>query len=121
MRILQGILGPNFTSVCCASSHARYDAAGHCSCTKVSGRGVNGLNGWMPGAEFVFGIIKDLASSLDVLKGWVGVAGHDWGVVEKVEETTSLFCEDDLLFGTLNCRGKVDVVGFFEFLAGLKE
>jgi len=26
-----------------------------------------------------------------------------------------------LLFGTLNCRGKVDVVGFLEFLAGLKE
>jgi hypothetical protein len=74
----------------------------------------------MPGAEFVFGIIKDLASGFDVFEGWVGITRDDWGVVEKVEETTSLFCEDDLLFSTLNCRGKVDVVGFFEFLAGLK-
>lgn len=56
---------------------------------------------------------------MGVFERGAGVAGNDGGVVEEVEEAAAVAGEDDLLFGALDCGGEVEVVGFFELLAGL--
>ena len=48
------------------------------------------------------------------------VAWHNGRVIEHVEQMTSLFRKEDLLFCALDYAGEVDVVSFFEFLARLK-
>ena len=54
-----------------------------------------------------------------MLKRRANVARNDGGVVEEVEEAAPVPREDDLLFSALDGGGEVEVVGFFDFLAGL--
>lgn len=77
------------------------------------------LNVGLPAAELVLGIGEHLASSIGVFEGSMYVSGHNRGIVEKVQDTTRLFCQDDLLLGSLDRGCEMDVVGLFELLASL--
>lgn len=54
-----------------------------------------------------------------VFEGWARVAWDDGGVVEEVEEAAAVAREENLFLGALDHGGEMDVVGFFELLAGL--
>lgn len=76
------------------------------------------LNVPAPGPQARFSIVQDLARDLGVLVRSALLAGHDGRVVQQVDEAAGLGCEEDLLLGALDDGGGVQVVGFFEFLAG---
>ena len=48
-----------------------------------------------------------------VFEGGAGVAWHDGGVVEEVEESAAVAGEQDLFFCALDYGGEVDVVCLF--------
>lgn len=79
---------------------------------------MNGLNIPAPAPQARFSIVQDLARDLGVLVRSALLAGHDGRVVQQVDEAAGLGCEEDLLLGALDDGGGVQVVGFFEFLAG---
>ena len=73
----------------------------------------------MPGPKVIFGLIENMTSSLRTLMDRMSVTGHDWSVIEQIENMTGVLSEDDLLFRTLNGGREVDVKRFFELLSGL--
>ena len=85
----------------------------------VPSRARNILQSRAPEAQIFFGVDEDLACLVAVFEGGSCIAGHDGSVVEEVEETAAVAGEKDLLFGAFDCRREVEVVGFFELLAGL--
>ena len=74
---------------------------------------------WLPLAEIVLGIVENLSSMEPLLKSWANIAGYDGSVVEKVEKTTAMTCEEGLLLGPLDDGGEVEIVCFFELPTGL--
>jgi hypothetical protein len=72
----------------------------------------------LPGPQTLFRIVEGLPCQLGVVVSWALLAGYDRRVVEQVDELSGLCREQDLLLGSLDHGGGVDVVGFFELLAG---
>jgi hypothetical protein len=60
-----------------------------------------------------------LAGSLNFVETCMCIARHDGSIIKEVQDAARLSCQDDLLFGTLDSGGKVNVVGLFELLARL--
>ena len=56
-----------------------------------------------------------------MLECWARVTWDNGGVVEEIEEATAVFREKDLFLSALDDGCEMDVVGFFELLAGLDE
>lgn len=71
-------------------------------------------------AKVIFGVCEDLASCLQLREGGVHVTRDDRGIVDEVQEPTSMFSQNDLLLSTLNRGGKVVVIGLLKLLAGLE-
>ena len=78
-----------------------------------------GFHTRLPVTQILLGGLEDLARLVGVVEGRACVAGDDGGVIEEVEETATVAGEDDLFFSAFDGRGEVEIVGFFEFLAGL--
>ena len=72
----------------------------------------------LPRPQALFGVVQSLPCWLGVVVSGSLFARNDGRVVEQVDEAASLGCEEDLLLGALDDGGGVQVVGFFEFLAG---
>lgn len=92
---------------------------GHSITSQTTSIARDGLIVGAPFTKVVLSAIEDLTCFFCVGEGGVGVAGDDGGIVEEHEEAASVLGEDDLLFGAFDGCGEVEVVGFFEFLAGL--
>lgn len=73
-----------------------------------------------PLAQIFFGVVENLARLVSVFECRADVPRHDGGVVQKVEETAAVSGKEDLFFGALNCRGKVEIICFLEFLPCLQ-
>ena len=73
---------------------------------------------WLPRPQTLFGIVQGLPCGFGVGVSWALLAGHDWRVVQQIDQLAGLGCEEDLLFSALNDGRGVDVVGFLELLAG---
>ena len=86
---------------------------------QISSRTRDWLQAGCPFSEILFGVVEDLARLVRVFEGGARVAWDDGGVVEEVEEAAAVAREEDLFLGALDHGGEVDVVGFFELLAGL--
>jgi hypothetical protein len=80
---------------------------------------VDGFKVRLPSLEILFCICKDLSCISLVSKWLAGVTRYDWGVIEKVQETTTVSGQNDLLFGTLDGRSEMDIVGFLDLLTSL--
>lgn len=74
---------------------------------------------WSPVAKIVFGIVQDLAGLCSVRVVRTGVTWYDRGVVQELDEATSVAGENDLLLGTLDGSQKFGIVCFLELLASL--
>lgn len=74
----------------------------------------------LPSLQLCLGVTKDLASFVRVGKLLSGVTWHDRGVIEEVEQFPAVCGKDDLLLGTLNSGGEVDVVGLLDLLSRLE-
>lgn len=72
----------------------------------------------LPRPQTLFGVVERLPRSLGVGIRRALLAGHNGRVVEQVDELAGLSREQDLLLGALDDGCGVDVVGFFELLAG---
>jgi hypothetical protein len=72
----------------------------------------------LPSPQTLLCVVESLSCQLGVVVGWALLAGHNGRVVEQVDELSRLGREQDLLLGSLDHGGGVDVVGFFELLAG---
>ena len=72
----------------------------------------------LPRSQTLFGVIECLSRCLSVGVRWALLAGHDRRVVKQVDELARLGREQDLLLGALDDGRGVDVVSFFELLAG---
>lgn len=75
---------------------------------------------WLPCPQFILCIIQDLLSLLTHSICWVRITGYDRSVVQETDESPALLGQENLLLGTLDGGGEVEVVGFLEFLAGLR-
>jgi len=51
---------------------------------------VNLLDIWGPVPKVFLRLVQDLARRFLAFVGWVAVTGDDWGVVQEVEDTSSL-------------------------------
>lgn len=89
----------------------------HGVCTESASRAVDGLVGGLPGAKVLLGHVEDFSCGFLLCEGSVGVAGHDGGVVEQVEQLAGVLGQQDLLLGALNVGGHLDVVGLLYLLA----
>lgn len=74
----------------------------------------------LPLLEIILRVVQDLSSLIRVLVRRADVTWDDWGVIEEVEETTTVAGEDNLLLGTLDGGGELQSVCFLELLAGLR-
>lgn len=72
----------------------------------------------LPRPQTLLSIIQRLPRGLSVSVRWALLAGHDGRVVEQVNQLAGLSREQNLLLGALDDGRGVDVVGFFELLAG---
>jgi hypothetical protein len=72
----------------------------------------------LPRPQTLFGIVERLPCGFGVGVRRALLAGHDGRVVEQIDELAGLSREQDLLLGALDDGRGVDVVGFFELLAG---
>jgi hypothetical protein len=62
----------------------------------------NFLQVWLPILQIILRIIQNLTGFVSIWV-WVSlVTGNDWGIIEEVEETTTVACKHDLLLGALN-------------------
>lgn len=73
----------------------------------------------LPIANVVLGVAQDLTRLCTVLVGDTRVSGHDWGVVEELQEAAAMLGQDDLLLGSLNCGSELAGVRCLEFLTSL--
>ena len=71
----------------------------------------------LPRPQPFLGIIQRLPRGLRISVNRALLAGHNWRVVEQVDQLAGLRREQDLLLGALDDGRGVDVVGFFELLA----
>lgn len=78
----------------------------------------NRLDTAIPRPQPVFRIVEHLPRVLGAGVRRALFAGHDGRVVEKVYQPAGLLREKDLFLGPLDHRRRVQIVGFFEFLAG---
>ena len=76
---------------------------------------------WLPALQFLFGITQDLTSFSGALEWLTNIARDDWGIVERVKQTTSVFGKDGLFLGALDRCGEMKVICFLEFLTRLVE
>lgn len=72
-------------------------------------------------AEVVLCISEDLTSSLDFAKGRMDIARHNGSVINQGQESTSMFCKDDLLLSALDGSREVVIVSLLEFLTSLEQ
>ena len=70
--------------------------------------------------KVALGVSENLTGSLRLSKGRMHVAGHDRGIVNKVQESAGMLCEDDLLLSALNGGCEVVIVCLLELLPGLQ-
>lgn len=80
-------------------------------------RGDTGV-AWLPGSQALFCVVESLPCLLGVVVSWALLAWYNGRVVEQVDELARLGREQDLLLGSLDDGGGVEVVGLFELLAG---
>lgn len=73
---------------------------------------------WLPGSQALLRVVESLSCLLGVVVGWALLAGYNGRVVEQVDELARLGREQNLLLGSLDDGGGVEVVGLFELLAG---
>ena len=72
-----------------------------------------------PVAEILFGIVEDLACLSAVLECWTRITWNNWGIIKKVQETTAVTSEDDLLLCALNGGSELGSICLLKLLAGL--
>jgi hypothetical protein len=72
---------------------------------------------WLPGPQTLLCVVEGLSCQLGIVVGWTLLAGHNGRIVEQVDKLPRLCCEQDLLLGSLDDGGGVDVVSLFELLA----
>lgn len=77
------------------------------------------LNVWVPGLELGFGVVEDVTGFRHMSEGLTDVAGNNRCVVKKVQETSTMPGEDDLLLSAFDRGGEVEVVRFLELLPSL--
>jgi hypothetical protein len=80
---------------------------------------VDWLQVWRPCLQLLLGIVEDLAGFADVRERLAYIAWNNWSVIKVVQEASPVLGEDDLLLGTLDGCGEMEVVGFLELLACL--
>jgi hypothetical protein len=64
---------------------------------------------------------QNLSRIVGVGKRLAHITRHDRGIVEEVQETTAVFGKDDLLLGSFDGGGEVDVVCLLDLLTGLSK
>lgn len=74
---------------------------------------------WLPLSKIVFGVVENLASLMAVLEDGASVTWNDGSIIEKVQETTAVAGENDLLLGALDGCSEFGGVCFLELLATL--
>ena len=84
-----------------------------------AGRAGDGLKVGRPFAKIFLCIVQDLASLCTMLKSRASITWHDGSVIKQVQESTTMASEHDLLLGTLDGGGEVEIVGILELLARL--
>ena len=82
--------------------------------------GGNRLNAGLPFAEIILGILKDLACQGLIVVRLASITRNNRGVIDVVEQATSMASQDGLLLGTLNNGRQVDIIGLLELLPGLQ-
>lgn len=65
------------------------------------------------------GFVQNLPSFVGVGKWLSDITRHDWSVVEQVQQSAAVPGENDLLLGSFDGGGKVEVVGLLNLLSGL--
>jgi hypothetical protein len=78
------------------------------------------LNAGLPFTEIILGILKDLACQGLIVIRLASITRNNRGVIDVVEQATSMASQDGLLLGTLNDGRQVDIIGFLELLPGLQ-
>jgi hypothetical protein len=73
-----------------------------------------------PILQIILCIIQDLTSLIAVLIHRANIARYHWGIIEKVENATSVSSEDDLFLGTFDGCGKLGGVCLLQLLTGLE-
>lgn len=48
-----------------------------------------------------------------------GSSRDNRSIIEQIQKTSPVTCKNDLLFGTLNCSGKLGSISFLELLTSL--
>jgi len=74
---------------------------------------------WTPALKLNLGFVQNLSSFVGVCKGLSDVTGHNWSIVKKVEESATVSGKNNLLLGSFDGSGKVEVVGLLDLLSGL--
>lgn len=69
--------------------------------------------------ELTLSVVENVASFSTVGERLSNISGHNRSIIEKVQESATVFGEDDLLLCSLDGCGKVVVVGLLELLASL--
>jgi hypothetical protein len=77
----------------------------------------NARMAWLPGPQALFCVVEGLPCQLGIVVGRTLLAGHNGRIVEQVDELSRLCREQDLLLGSLDDGGGVDVVSLLELLA----
>jgi hypothetical protein len=72
---------------------------------------------WLPGPQTLFCVVEGLPCQLGIVVGWTLLARHNGRIVEQVDKLSRLCREQDLLLGSLDDGGGVDVVSLLELLA----
>lgn len=78
------------------------------------------LNAGLPFTEIILGILKDLACQGLIVIRLTSITRNNRGVIDVVEQATSMASQDGLLLGTLNNGRQMDIIGLLELLPGLQ-
>ena len=80
---------------------------------------MNWLNVQLVAAELILCIGEDLTRCLYFGESRVHITGYDGSVINKIQESASMFGQDDLLLGALDRGCKMVIIRFFELLTSL--
>ena len=74
---------------------------------------------WLPVFQIIFRIVEDLTCLACVLERCANISRNNGGIIEEVEETTTVTGKDDLLLGALDGSCELGGISFLDLLTSL--
>lgn len=92
----------------------RHQIDAHIACVRA-----DRLEMGLPALQLGLRVVQDIASLSSLGERLSHVSWHDGSVIKKIEQLSAVSGENDLLLGSLNRSGEVEVEGFLNFQASL--